>query len=236
MSMITGGIFIGIALFIIVMVPTFIFAIMPRVTKQFNVKTNFMIAGGYLALLILLSLVCTVLPRGTLVKAVDRTQTVDNGGNTDIIDKRVTDGDFGAPDGYKKIKQSFVPNGSSLTVMSENFGVNIINKTKGVDTVDNGDGKIDVYCYMAEHSYFNGTDLGINAGVPTIEYSGNKITVKRKRQPTLNVCEFRDGLAARQFFNTDMDLSFVSSASNNNSLVVVLPRGVEVTESGNGVG
>lgn len=199
----------------------------PFISKQITIKVNFLLVGIYLALLIVLSLACLFLPRKALVRSISSPQLRDDISRT--FDKKASQCDFSAPNGFIKTEKCFSADDSSVSIVMLNYDAYVVTKTKGKDAPDNHDGKIDVYCFTLKNPIFINLTQSPNAQTPTIEYSGSQISVKRK-QNAFVAYGFDDTTSARQFFthheNKWMNqISFVSQ----NVIVVLFPRGTRIS-------
>jgi hypothetical protein len=221
-----GGI---IAFLIIVIIIIGIIGLAPFAVKRLSAKLNFRIIGGYLAVLIVLSLVCLLLPGGVLVKGADTSQEA---GNPDAnAYQRITAGDFDAPDGFTKTEKDFDPLGGSVRVTcGENLEGMVFVGTKGVDVPDNGDGKIDVYSYSSATVNFGNMYFVPEIGAPDLAYSGGNLTVSAASQKEKDFYQFDDGYALGQFFSGQRSLN--SGSIVIKEIFVLLPRGM--TASGTG--
>jgi hypothetical protein len=214
-----------IILFFIILAIAAIVLIAPIITRRLNIKVNLLIIGGYLAVLIVLSLVCLMLPGGALVKAGSLSSTIRSADCVNDLNNRISAGDFSAPAGMTKTEKSFKPQSGSIRITAQNCGAEILTFTKGDETPDNGDGKIDVYFYNRDNITVNGIRLSGNTKAPTIEYSWQDLKIKMEERQEINVYRFDDGYSARQFINTD-DLDISSGCRN--VIAVVIPDGVKI--------
>lgn len=223
-----------IILFLIIIIPAAIFGIGPFIKKHTNLKINFCIIFGYLAVLFLLSLVCLILPRDALVKSEKTSQISDTNDAYSLFDKKAAKGDFSVPSGFTKTEKSFAPQGCIVNVMTYNYDAVIITMTKGVDAPDNRDGKIDVYCYTIQNAHVSGTNMTFNTQVRAITYNDNNIKITSDIPHSIGLYEFADYYTTSQFIKQGSMIN-VSSPSFN-TVVVILPRGVKVNETGSSTG
>lgn len=195
------------------------------IARHLNMKLNFCIIFGYLALLIVLSLICPLLPSSALVKSEESSQITQYGESTNTLYKRLFAGNLDAPSGFAKAVSRFTPKGRTLNLKTDINGISVCVGTKGVDIPDNHDGKIDVYYYGWANTDFGDISITIKMQAPKISYSGNTITTK-ERKLTVNKYFFQDSYSAQQFLCKKGDEFGNSSGSSVEQIFVLLPRGV----------
>jgi hypothetical protein len=201
----------------------------PVIVRSMSVKINFYIIGGYLAILLVLSLVVPLLPSGKLIKVTNAPQTNVSNFTTNNVYKQIQKGNFSAPAGYRAKVDTFAVKSGTITITPVNDLLGqVYVATKGIDIPDNGDGKIDVYSYGT--AYIGNTNFAPNLDLLTVKYSENNLTIANTEQKSVQFCKFYDGYAVGQFFNANLTMS--SGAIINGPVIVLLPSGVKVSGEG----
>jgi hypothetical protein len=206
--------------------------IFPRLTGRLNTKMNLFVVCGYLVLLVILSVACLLIPRGSLVRVDTAASTADGHYTADdsLFWHRLSSGNFSAPKGCVQTQKSFTPQGKTFSVKTVlSFG-NVWVGKKGVNVPDNHSGKIDVYFYAKSPLAFVNYKYNPKIQPLSITYKGTSLSIKESGDRLFNISGVDDRMAAKQFYNgfSGADLFNQINISDYALIVVLLPKGVTV--------
>lgn len=214
---------LGIIIIIICLVAIVLF-LRPIVSKRINLQVNRRIIVGYLAVLIVLSLIGLLLPQGRLIKTESASQykPQDDGVYVDRVTQAIKKGSYDAPEGMSCTGKSFTPTGEEISLTTYNCPACTVTFVKGVDIPDDGNDKVFVYYYKTDSSQpVAGDELA------KIDCKGDTIVVSKKAK---RVYSFDDGYGAGQFCHTSIGSSIVVPETTD-VIAVVLPRNVKITST-----
>lgn len=209
-------------------------AIGPFITRRLGIKTNLVLIGGYLALLITLSVICIFIPSSALKATIDRekaSQSLDSGNS--IISAGISAGSFDAPEDFTKTETSFEATSDRIHITgAADLFDEVYVGTKGVDIPDNGTNKIEVYTYVFGDVSFNGTYYPAQIDAPTVILDhANHLYINAAAEKSVDLYQFDDLYAVHQFSGTDYS-SGGGNASSSTLVIVLLPSGVTAEGSG----
>jgi hypothetical protein len=206
--------------------------IAPFVIRRLSVKTNFFIIGGFLSLLIVLSLIGLLLPSSVLVKSASPSLNAGNSERPLSIIERVITGNYAAPDGFTKTECNFEPRNSVVKLSTGNnlFTGQVFVGIKGEDVPDNGDGKIDIYSYMSTSFDVRDVNFAPETDPPVIQYNNDILTLGNATQKAKNYDWIDDSYSIGQFLSGDQ--SFNSGSMLTEEIYVLLPHGVSASGTG----
>ena len=217
----------GVLILIIVAV-TFIG---PGITRRLNVRLSLYIAGGYVALLLLLSVVCWAIPSAAL-KPEMRADEVAHFQGSGTFDTNLKAGIFDAPDGIARADRSFATVSDHITIVRpDNTPGQIYVGMKGAGIPDNGSRMIDVYIYTAGYMNYKGMNFAAPPTVPDVTLDESRLFVKLSAGRVVNLYEFNDQYTIPQFTGVDTTSSSWGSSAML-AIVVLVPPGVTVESSG----
>ncbi len=207
-----------------------------RRSRGLSIKVNFIIAGCYLAVLVILTAVCYVLPAGPLIPAADpekAMQTIEDGDAA--LRQSIRDGSFDAPESFDKTISSFDFTGSHIDIQADSMLYiykSVYVGTKGVDAPDNGSTTIDVYSYLGGYGVLRGQYYNfLTSEHPIVELPRQTLYLKQPPRLELEFYKFDDKDAVPFFFQGDQpDYNF--SRSGFQCVIVMLPPGVTYTGDG----
>lgn len=216
-----------INLAILVLIGVGITRLLGKLTVRLGVKLNICMIGCYLALLVMLSVVCFFLPSNHL-QTLTSSHTAYG---TDLL-QTILDNNFGDIEGCLRAEYAFSPQSNSVSIqLEDNIPQNVYVGTKGVDAPDNGDGNIDVYSYSyatAEMDKIPRFDVPIEPLL--VSFNQDNLTVKNPENKAVRYYCFDDQiLSAGQFFNTTLSSSGGSSCCQ--IVAILLPPGVTCTNA-----
>lgn len=208
-------------------------AIGPLITRRLRTKTNLLLVGGYLTLLVVLSVICIFIPASALVANIDPALTTDNIPSDQSIAAEINTGSFDAPEGFTKTETSFDTASDRIRITgSGDLLGGVYVGTKGVDVRDNGTNKIDVYSYVSGDVRFNGTCYPVQIDAPEVILDQtNHLFINPAAKKLVDLYQFDDLFTVQRFSGTDYSSS---SGSSSSCLVVIvlLPPGVTAELSG----
>ncbi len=219
-----------IALVLVLLIPSSLIIFLRFVSKRLTVKSNFIFIGAYIGVLIVLSFMTLLLPSVALINGSTKgLSAVNNPMGT--LYQNITAGNFGEIGGLaKNAEYSFAAKGSITFYnndVSNSNGVSEYVGVKGVDAPDNGDGKIDVYCYTSSYN-FSGTYVTLKVPAPKVSFCNNQLKISASQQTTADFYSFDDKLTNPENINDTINSEFAGCQM----IVVMLPHGVTVSGTG----
>lgn len=222
-------------IFIIIIIVLFIVPSIAMLVKtRLTLKISAGIVCAYISALIILSIVSLLLPKAPLVASAKAPQS-----NGTEICKNIIGGKFEAPSGFNKTTYSFVPSMDTLEIQFTGNNPNssyvgskgadvppqVYYGTKGTDVPDNGDGKIDVYCYMLSSANVCGANFSAGIKGHSVLFDGGSLTVAAAAKQVRNFYKFDNGVSAFHLFGVTLHSN--SSSFMNEQIYILLPRGIE---------
>jgi hypothetical protein len=196
-------------------------------TRRLSLRVNLVVACGFLAILLVLTLGSLLVPASALKPPLDpvKTSGIYNAAVANIA-AGARSGSFDAPEGFVKKVNSFDAPADHISLsVAEPVSGAVYMGTKGADAPDDGSGKIDVYSYTCSLISINDTFYAFNVEPPAAEMNNAGLLVYQSVKKPLDVYIFSDRSTVPQFFNTDT--SHQGSAVRICTVVVVLlPPGV----------
>ena len=208
-------------------------AVGPLFARRMSVRVNLIIAGGYLAVLLLLSAVCTLIPASALKAELEPVTTsgiFNDAART--VGAVINAGSFDAPEGITQAHDTLsAPLGAVELSVAPNLSGAVYIGTKGTDVPDDGRNTIDVYGYACGHVVFSDTYYDIPVEPPSAALENGTLSVNPAEEKTVDLFRFDDRNTLPQFLGTD-GAAYGGGTYALQLVVVLLPPGVGYSGDG----
>ena len=204
-------------------------AVGPLITRRLSLRVNLAIAGGYLAVMLLSSVICAIIPASALRSTLDpvkASESFENAGRN--IGVALQAGSLEAPEGIDMSVLSFDAPASVVLPEAEAFQGVVYVGIKGEDVPDDGRLTVDVRSYTCGFVVFNDTYYAIPVDPPSVILEDGVLTVTAAPEKTVNLVRFNDRSTVPQFFDTDAS-AYGGGTYAFQLVVVLLPPGTACT-------
>lgn len=224
----TASIILGIILLAVIIA---VVAAVSPIMRRLSLRANAMIILGYLSVLIVLSLFIYAIPDAALKTPVDPDFIVNFEHTEQVVAAGIRDGSFDVPEDCLKAVSTFVLTSSDIKIASDKSLPGLVYVgTKGIDTPDDGSGKIDVYSYSEAYVSLGNGIYDAPMLPPSVSFDNAVLSISNVEQKTNEFIVFNDKNTLPQFFDSKPDFNG-GGIHSYLAVVVLLPPGVSYSGS-----